>query len=296
MGKINTDFLAMLDGFAEDDENKLRSKIVKIPFGYPGGKSRSYKKIIDVLPRTGRFVEVFGGTGVVLLNREEEKLEVYNDRYSALVDFYRCLYDDVKFNKLISLLEMMPQSRELFILSKTNRDVEQDTVLRAAYWYYSIENSFSCLGRNFGRSLVESKNKIASNLKLFPELNRRLKNVLLENLDWKICMKDFDAYDTVFYLDPPYMDTTTSGNIYKERGMSAEDHKELCDYIFSCKGYVAVSGYENEIYSKYPWDDVKCWDVFISMTSQSKAEESYNKDTDLQRGNRQEYLYIKEAE
>ena len=34
----------------------------------------------------------------------------------------------------------------------------------------------------------------------------RLDNVVIENLDWKHCVATYDRPDTLFFLDPPYLD------------------------------------------------------------------------------------------
>ena len=291
---------SLFDMFERLDGNKTeihtRELAVKAPFGYPGGKSRSIQYILPHLPYHGKYVEVFGGSGIILLNRKPEPMEVYNDKYGGVVDFYKCIKDPVLMEKLIQYLELTLKSREMFLDSRDIFVTSKDTVERAANWYYMITHSFSKLGRNFGRDLNKSYHAIDTHFPIFRQTHKRLKNVLIENLDWSICIKDFDSFDTVFYCDPPYMNTTTSGNQY-EHNMTIKDHTNLCELIFQSKGYFALSGYENELYSTYPWDDIQLWDVNVSMTGMAFTETNNfaDKKDQITRGQRTERLYIKYA-
>lgn len=61
-----------------------------------GGKSSYLKFVLPRLPYGKRYVEPFGGSGVVLLNRKHSAHEVYSDTYSPVVNFYRVVQDPQK--------------------------------------------------------------------------------------------------------------------------------------------------------------------------------------------------------
>jgi len=48
-------------------------------FPFPGGKSYLAPWIIEHFPEHKCYVEVFGGSGAVLVNKPESHTEVYND-------------------------------------------------------------------------------------------------------------------------------------------------------------------------------------------------------------------------
>lgn len=299
MSQESKDMFALLEGLGGDEhEHKIetRESVQKAPFAYPGGKSRSLKHLLRYIPMTDRYVEVFGGSGVHLINRAPCKFEVYNDRFSGLIDFYRCVQDPEKLEALINYLEGMLWSREWFLDCRDTWVTSKDQVERAAKWYYSVQMSFGSQGRNFGRDLKKTGNKLYNNFPAMRRVHMRFKNVMIENLDWRECLKDFDDHETVFYLDPPYMKSTTSGNMY-DYNMTKSEHIELCEKVFQTKGFVAVSGYENEVYSQYPWDQVEMWDVFVSMTGIAFTETNNldGLDSRIDRGHRMERLYIKHA-
>lgn len=297
---MSKELFELFDSWEDKHDKKVPSRetIAKAPFGYPGGKSRSVKSIIEHIPQTGKYVEVFGGSGVILLNMPKQKFEVYNDRYGGVVDFYKCMVDKSKMDAVIDFLMHTFYSRETFIDFKETWCNSSDIVERAAKWYYMNQNSFGCMKRNFGRDLANNtNNRAASDIRTkFVLIHNRMRHTMIENLDWRVCMKDFDSHDAVFYLDPPYMMSTTSGAMY-EYDMPEKDHRELCETIFNTKGFVALSGYDNEMYSKYPWDDIKTWEVHVSITPLAFTEGNHfeGKQDQMGRGNREECLYIKYA-
>ncbi len=271
--------------------------IVRAPFPYPGGKSRSVANILNHLPYRKIYVEPFGGSGAVLLARAACDLDVFNDRYAGVVAFYRCLRHKDKYQRLIEWLDLTIHSREDFKDAKDTWVVETDDVVRAGKWYYMVNYSFGSLGRNFGRSTSGRgliAGKIRNKLKLFPFVHDRLKRVQIENQDWSDCLRDYDSRETVFYIDPPYVDAY-AGTFQHE--MTRSEHHQLLDVIFQLKGFVAVSGYSNPLYSKQPWDNVHSWDSFCSIDSCAYTEGNNKQRLEgiKKRVSAEEVLWIKES-
>jgi DNA adenine methylase len=285
-----------LDANTCDHTEVSRDTILKPPFGWPGGKSKSVTKILPHLPYRQNYIEPFGGSYAVGLCRRAFGLEVCNDRYSGITDFYRCLRDPALVTRLIDWLELTVHSREEFQRCTATWENAEDPVERAARWYYMIQASFSGLGRCYGRALNSNcivADKIRNRLENFWPVHERLRTVQIENQDWLHCMKDYDAVDTVFYIDPPYIDA--SRGTYKHE-LSADDHRELLTTIFQCKGYVALSGYAgNPVIDNNPWDEIHTWDIFVSMQSvvnnERNKKEAHN--DVVERGTSKECLWIK---
>lgn len=259
----NDNWHDILMEMANDDSVETREDITRAPFGYPGSKARSIDKILPHLPYLRGYCEPFGGTGAVLLARRICKFEVFNDINSGIVCFYRCIRDRKLKDQLVERLDQTVHSREEFIWCRETWDYDHDDpVETAARWYYMTHNSFGKQGRNFGRAKKSGMfgRSLHNNLKLFHPVHNRMYNVQVENLDWRVCLKDYDAPDMVFYLDPPYVDFCE--NMYVGR-MSPADHEEMCRRIFELQGFVALSGYEDpatkSIYDKFPWDDYISW-------------------------------------
>jgi DNA adenine methylase len=156
--------------------------------------------------------------------------------------------------------------------------------------------SFARIGRNFGRSTSGSIRlaDIHDKLPLFTKIHERFKGVQVENQDWEQCIHDYDSHDTVFYIDPPYIEL--SHGVYTNT-MSHEDHRRLLKTIFNCKGFCAVSGYSNPLYDNQSWDDIKTWKMFVPIQSMASSEGNNKDNLDVQenRGHSVECLWIKEA-
>ena len=61
----------------------------------------------------GRYIEIFGGSGAVLLGKEPSKFEVYNDIEGELVNFFRIVKN--RPAELLLELDLLPlNSREEF--------------------------------------------------------------------------------------------------------------------------------------------------------------------------------------
>lgn len=286
------DILAMYD--AMDDSPITREMYIRAPFGFPGSKFRSLDQILPLLPHDDVYVEPFGGSGSVLLSRRKSALEVFNDRYAGVVAFYRCLRD--KKDQLVDRLSLCLHAREEFIWCKdTWRDCTDD-VERAARWYYMVRMSFGQIGLIFGRCTGSKGNmglRLHNSLELFHPVHERLKHVQIENQDWRDCIKDYDSLDTVFYMDPPYLECQ---NKY-EHSFTEAHHIELCERIQDIKGFVALSGFDNSVYDRYPWDAKYSWSVQGKILGLAFTEENHmaGKEGTVERQPQEEVLWIREA-
>lgn len=271
------------DGPTEEDYKPLRS-----PFGYPGNKFRSLDQILPRLPYYDNYVEVFGGTGSVLLNRKPSKFEVFNDRHSGIVAFYYCVQDSKLLDQLIEKVKLTVHAREFWLWCHNTWEKQEDVVDRAFRWYYTIRYSFAQKGDAFGRlkkgGIVAGR--ITSALPDFWTIHDRLKRVQIENMDWLRCLRDYDSSNTVFYLDPPYIDRP----VYKGGNI---DHKKLLATIFDMEGYVALSGYSSDMYDQLPWDEVHEWQVNDQIAAMGTNELSRSGAMNNLRTKVKERLWIK---
>ena len=266
----------------DDEHGGGRASYERGPMNYIGCKFSGLGQLLSHLPVCSKWIDVFGGSGVVTLNRPRSKFEVYNDKHSGLVAFYKVLGMDGGPQALKERVELMPHSRELFYDYLKSWAGVSDDLERAARWYYLVQASVVGRCQQFGRDLKginTVSRKLSTNIPLFPMIHDRFKHVLIENLDWRVCLRDFDSPDAVFYLDPPYWES----DIYECR-MSKEDHIEMCGAIFKLQGFVALSGYSNPVYDSFPWDGVHQIIMDDSVGSGNKKDNE-----------RVEWLWIKEA-
>jgi DNA adenine methylase len=290
------DLTAQLLGMGQDE---VREHFIKLPFAYPGAKGEQLTKILPHIPYGTGYGEGFGGSGAVLLNRNPSKLEIFNDRYAGITAFFRVVRDEKLFPLFMDRISSTLHSREEFIWCKKTWKNCEDDVERAARWYYMIR--FAVNGKpnsTFGRSknpIVRFADRLHKSLPLFHPLHRRLHTVTIENLDWRVCLDDFDQTGFVWYLDPTYLDSTPG--TYEEE-LSISDHKELAARIPYLKGFVALSSYDGpitrSIYDKAGlWDEVITWDRTSTALTQAFTESNSLINHDGDRARVKEILWLR---
>lgn len=298
MSSESSNILGMLMGLDnQSHDESVREDYVRAPFGWPGGKRHSVRRILPHLPYTAMYCEPFGGSGAVWLARNAAALEIFNDRYSGITSFFRVCRESGSKDRLVERLQTLIHSREEFIWCRSTWKDCEDEIERAARWYYTVRCSFGSQALHFGRS----KNprglfapKLQNGLELFQALHERIKNSQIENLDWRVVFNDYNNPECVWYLDPPYYQATKG--MY-ECELADSEHIELMERVQSLDGFVAVSSYPNELYAKYPWDKIVCWEqntttLGMAYTGSNKLKEY--KET-LERKPAMEVLWIRYA-
>ena len=221
-----------------------------------GGKSRMVNKLVPLIPEHRTYVEAFGGGGSMLLAKKPSEIEVYNDLNSGLVNFFRVLRDKIGFEEFQRLVSLTPYSREEFLKFRDEWHLSEDEIERAHKWFSVARMSFSGIfGESFGYSRTSSSRGMAQcvsswlgAIERLPEVCQRILRVLIENKDALDLIETFDAPDTFFYLDPPYVMSTRKSGGYKHE-LTDDDHKGLIDLLLKLKGKVMLSGYANPIYA-----------------------------------------------
>lgn len=205
-----------------------------------GGKKLLRKKIIERFPEGGytRYIEVFGGAGWVLFEKEPGKeLEVFNDMDSNLINLYRCIkYHREELQKELNWLAI---SREQFMDNKNQLNIRGLTdIQRAARYFHIVKVSFGADRRTFGTN----KKNLADSVEYLSKVQERLKNVVIENKDFENLIKVYDRAEALFYLDPPYHGTER----YYDSSFQREDHIRLNTVLRGVKGYFILSYNDDE--------------------------------------------------
>lgn len=218
----------------------------------------------------GRYIEIFGGSGAVLLGKEPSKFEVYNDIEGELVNFFRVVKN--RPAELLLELDLLPlNSREEFAswlhfhdggnepnihLSDQLEIIDRTTpsslteeaeklktslrkrsdyrdVRQAAAYLMRVRNSYSSSGRSFACQPFSVRTLFAQ----IWEMSRRLENVIIEQQSFEVLIPHYDREDSFFYGDPPYYD---SEYVY-DAEFGWDHHVLLRDTLAKCKGKWLVS-------------------------------------------------------
>jgi len=211
---------------------------------YMGGKTKIAPWIIKKIPAHTYYVEPFGGSASVLLNKPRSQIEVYNDANGDVVNFFDVLRDRpdelAEFTKRVPFAE---EVHERWAEQWFNGDRPTDDLERAGMWMflrYSQFNGKAGTKSGFKREPVvaESHGQVADVWKQAPERIRetaeRLQGVSIVNDDFSEVIDRYDSPDTFFYCDPPYYGTE---HYYSE----TLDHSELAACLDGIEGDAIVS-------------------------------------------------------
>lgn len=234
-----------------------------------GGKGKLLWLLHHLAPPTySRFVDVFGGSGTVILNRPLRKgcEEIYNDFNSNLTNLFCCVKErpmallrEIGFLPLHSRDDFQVLHRFFTKEEITDDYLEEELKLtdillppleageirrlmlerahrgdlrRAADYFKLIRGSYSGTGTSFAGKPCN----IRHFFHLIWECSRSLQDVAIENRDFGGVLRQYDREDTFFYCDPPYY----GAECYAVE-FSKQDHLRLHRLLTQCRGYVMVS-------------------------------------------------------
>lgn len=242
---------------------------MKTPVSRVGNKTSILHILYALFPlKYGRFIDVFGGSGSVLLgNPEICPFEVYNDFDRNLANLFRCMkertmavirelgfchlnsredfiairrffeneqFDDRFLSEELRLTQILFSPPEAEELTEMRKRITADyDVRRAAMFLKLLRFSYSSSGKSYASQPFDIRKLFG----LISQLQERMVNVVVENQDFETLIKHYDRTDAFFYLDPPYFSTE---DMY-EVGFGWDDHVRLRDTLKNIKGKFLLS-------------------------------------------------------
>lgn len=222
-------------------------------FQYLGGKYSVLPWLLPLLPVTRSFVDVFGGSMAVTLNRPQSMIETYNDIDRNVVNFFKVLRSQPE--ALITALELTPHSRQEYldaIITPDDSDLEKARkfFIRTVQSQFSAGNMENKKGwraalRESRTKISEATNKYLNSVAGLSGLIDRLRQIQIENRDFRWVIEKYDTSETLFYCDSPYYTTHRSSTKYQHE-MTEQDFLDLAELSKTVQGKIAISGYQCE--------------------------------------------------
>lgn len=253
---MNDKYRLLMGMMDEESENR---KTVRAAFKMNGAKTRLLSKLIPVLNSyiVDRWVDHCGGTGVVSWNVKPCRIMVYNDRYSAVADFYLALRDREEELKE-ELMSLHPMSRQVWEHCRDHYNTETDQVKRSALWYYMVLHSYLGKKGQFDTDKLDCRDFLATGMRAWPGIRSKINRFRLENMNVFDSLKVFDYPDTLHYIDIPYVGTDQEGYTDKWDEVKAE---KLIEAARSVQGTVAFSHIEHPVFDAEDWDATYHWEI-----------------------------------
>lgn len=178
-------------------------------FPYPGGKTPYVSQILRHFPAHRRYIEPFGGSAALLLNKPESYVEVFNDLDDDVAHFFRVCRE--QRDALKDWLRHVPYSESVYEEWQTAYDTGKrpdDDVERAGRWFYlRYANYGGSPDRRAGFKRPGKRNEARSfrgGIEALDAVVERLQEVTIANEDYRSIIDRFDHDEALFYLDPPY--------------------------------------------------------------------------------------------
>ena len=227
-------------------------------FPWPGGKRRLAKHILPLLAVPHRtYVEPFSGGAAILFMRDPAPVEVINDINGELVRLYRCVQHHL--DELMRQFRWALVSREMFRWAQMQSVESLTDIQRAARFFYLQKLAFGgkVSGQTFGTAAGCGPR--INLLRLEEDLSQahlRLSRVTIENLTWQNCIARYDREATLFFLDPPYWQTTGYGGEFE-----LLEHEQMALTMANLKGRAILTINDHpemrRVYAGFPMEQVR---------------------------------------
>ena len=259
----------MRDAIQSDGSRKSEVISIKTPVSRVGNKTAILHILYALFPLSyGRFIDVFGGSGSVLLGKPTvDAFEVYNDYDRNLVNLFHCMkdrtmamirelgfchlnsredfiairrffhheqFDDRYFSEECKMTEIMLPPLQAEEIKEVRRRMTEDyDIRRAAMFLKLLRYSYASSEKSYASQPFD----IRCLFGLIRQLEDRMANVVVENQDFETLIRHYDRPDAFFYLDPPYYATE---DMY-DGGFGREDHRRLRNVLGDIKGRFLLS-------------------------------------------------------
>ncbi len=233
------------------------------PLSYYGGKAYLAREIIDLFPAHKHYVETCAGGLWVLFKKEFKNYdgvsEIVNDINGEVTNFWRVLQHPAKFAEFKRLCEATPFDEVEWKQTQVLVDIEKFPIKAAHYFFVRHKQSLMSAGKSFRpltrkrtrRGMNEQVSQWLGSVEGLQDAHNRIKRIAILNRPLKDVILSEDSKDTLFYLDPPYLDSTRQTPTVYANEMSHQDHKEMLDLLTHISGKFLLSGYHSQLYDDW---------------------------------------------
>ncbi|MHB1418703.1 MAG: DNA adenine methylase [Bacillota bacterium] len=207
------------------------------PILWTGGKSKLRKKILEKIPPHKIYVEPFFGSGAIFFAKEPTAIEIINDIDQDLINFFEVVR--TRLPELQERFQYIVRGRALFEAYRKSDMSVLDPIERAFRFYFIVRHGYGGLYRRNRAGKCNTpfntfpKIRDFFDLRVIDQAHKRLKNTIIECLDYRKVIQKTDTTDTLFYFDPPYAT--------EYQYMRGFDHEELIKVLAEIKGRFILS-------------------------------------------------------
>jgi len=191
--------------------------------------------------------EACAGGASLLLAQSPIRTEILNDLDDNVYTLHCCLKDPTLYKQLKHLVSKTNYSETEFL--KAKQFIPASLVEKA--WRFLVLSSMSLFAKEAHFNKRINPQGFVGRTGFwwgYPQhiegLHHRLRRVIVTKEDVRASLCRFDSEHTLHYVDPDYLGASSS---YQH----SVNHQRLCEVLVSLKGYVMLSGYDNDLYNNY---------------------------------------------
>ena len=202
-------------------------------FGSSGGKFHLAKKISSMMPEHTTYVEPYAGGAAVYFYKEPVEKEILNDMDKEIAFAYRFIRDMTSEQYEQLKRKNWVIGRRQF--DKVKKMKPESDVDRFYKFYYLKKGSFRHLLGGVNAGMIGR----TIGIDRLPKVQDRLRGVAINSTDALKMIGKYDGRNTLFYLDPPYPETSRIAGNASE--FSKEDLTKLVDKLQHIRGKFILS-------------------------------------------------------
>jgi DNA adenine methylase len=230
------------------------------PIKWHGGKHYIAKRMVALMRPHTHYVDTHGGGLRVLFAKDPEGVsEVVNDIDGDLTNFWWVLQTEGTFQRFLRRIQATPFSENEWRAAKVrlvNSAMDGDPVSRAVAFFVVCRQSLAARMDTFAplsrhrtrRGMNEQVAAWLGAIEGLRQIHARLQRVLILNRDAVEVIHQQDGAQTLFYLDPTYLQRTRTARTVYSHEMSPKQHALLLHTTRGCRGKVMISGYRDRMY------------------------------------------------
>lgn len=224
-----------------------------------GGKYLLSSWIIQHFPENYQemtYCEPFCGGSSVFLNKEPSTEEILSDTQRGITCVFKALRDEPQ--EFTTRLKRTRYTERAFKMA-LNREEKgfEDYVDHAVNEFILRRMSRGGLKKSFDDSQLEDASSWTKSTNLLPLIAKRMPNSIILCHDFREVIKTWDDINVLFYIDPPYLNSTNTFDD-TEQEMTVEDHMDLLQILKSIRGKVILSGYSSPLYNRNLQENWTC--------------------------------------
>lgn len=212
---------------------------------WQGGKFRLASWLLSFFPPHNIYVEPYSGAASVLMLKPRAQIECYNDLDGDVVAVFRVLRDPVSAQELRRRLALTAFAQSELDWSYEAPadpvDAAHRMIVRSFLGHGSDAATRAC--RAGFRSGITGNAALdwAAYPDQVPAFAQRLSGVVITNDPALDVIARMDTPQTLFYLDPPPLQTDDRDSHRARFGMTAEDYRQLAVVLRQVRGRVVLS-------------------------------------------------------